>query len=92
MIHLAILSFLIGAVFGLRFKVMVVMPLVVIGGLMIGVVTLISGQAENTLLAILAFAGALQAGYMFGSFTRFTLAAMRVSRDEPARMPVKSSR
>jgi hypothetical protein len=91
MIQLAISSFLVGAVFGLRFKVMVVMPLTVIGGLAIGLVSLLTGHTDSVVLLILAFAGALQAGYMFGSFTRFTMAAMRVRGEEPARSPVKSA-
>jgi len=92
MIQLAIASFLVGAVFGLRFRVMVVIPLVLIGGLAIALATLLTGQADKTAFLILAFAGALQAGYMFGSFTRFTLAAARANGEEPARSPVKSTR
>lgn len=91
MIQLAISSFLVGAVFGLRFRVMVVMPLIVIGALAIGVVTLLTSHADSALLLIVAFASALQAGYMFGSLTRFTMAAIRVPGEEPARAPAKSA-
>jgi hypothetical protein len=92
MIQLAISSFLVGAVFGLRFKVMVLMPLMLTGGLAIAMVALLIGREGSALLLILAFAGALQAGYMFGSFTRFTLAAGRLRNEEPVRSPVNSAR
>ena len=91
MIQLAISSFLVGAVFGLRFKVMVVMPLIVVGALAIGLVTLLTGHADSVVLLILAFAGALHAGYLFGSLTRFTMAAMRVPGEERSRATAKSA-
>ena len=93
MIQLAISSFLIGAVFGLRFKVMVVLPLTAIGGFATVVVSLLLGHTTAAVvLSLLAFAAALQAGYLFGSFARFTLAALRTGRDLPVRLPLKSGR
>ena len=91
MIQLAISSFLVGAVFGLRFKVIAVLPLTVVGGFATVAVSLLLGhEAAAVVLSLLAFAVALQAGYLFGSFTRFTLAALRTGRALPVRHPLKS--
>lgn len=85
-------SFLVGAVLGLRFTVMAVVPANVAGALAVVMgAMLLDHSATSVVLAVLGFSAALQGGYMFGSFTRFTLAAMRVARVSTARAPLKAS-
>lgn len=83
MANLAIISFLVGAVFGTRFKVLVLVPLAIFGGLNTLLVTLIVGEPFDTaLLNSLVVIVALQGGYLFGSATRWTIAAARASRTD----------
>ncbi len=81
MAQFAIGSFLFGAVFGLRFKVIVLLPLT----LVVGVATIPAALLAHlglsaALLDLVICALALHGGYIFGSFTRFSLAATRASR------------
>ncbi|MDB5653459.1 MAG: hypothetical protein JWQ94_1072 [Tardiphaga sp.] len=93
MIQLAIFSFLVGAVFGLRFKVIAVLPLMLIGGFAISVASWLQGQTLAAgLVTFLAFAAAMQAGYLFGSLTRFTVVAVRAARAQPARLSPRTTR
>jgi hypothetical protein len=91
MAQVAIISFLFGAVFGLRFKVMVLLPLTLATGaftlvaapiLSLTLVQSLSGFAIGTL--------ALHGGYLFGSFTRFAVAAARATR--VVARPLKTAR
>lgn len=91
MAQVAIFSFLVGAVFGLRFKVMVLLPLT----LATGVIALLTSPILSlTLLEGLAgFAigtFALHGGYLFGSFSRFAIAASRATR--VVARPLKTAR
>ena len=93
MMQLAIFSFLVGAVFGLRFKVIAVLPLMVIGGcLIIGASSILGQSIAAALLGVLAFGVSLQAGYVFGSFTRFNLVAMRTRAALAATVPAEPVR
>lgn len=91
MAQVAIISFLFGAVFGLRFKVMVLLPLTLATGaltlvaapiLSLTLVQSLSGFAIGTL--------ALHGGYLFGSFARFAVAAARATR--VVARPLKTAR
>jgi hypothetical protein len=91
MAQVAIISFLFGAVFGLRFKVMVLLPLTLATGaftlvaapiLSLTLVQSLSGFAIGSL--------ALHGGYLFGSFTRFAVAAARATR--VVARPLKTAR
>lgn len=79
--------------FGLRFRVLVILPLSIVGGALIGAATLLMGHSAMTVLAEVAtFGVALQVGYLFGSLSRFTLAAARAARTAPSRSEVKVTR
>jgi hypothetical protein len=78
---LLIFSFLIGAVLGQRFRVMVLLPLTIAMSLLAIAVALIAQVALLDALKDFALCAlALQAGYLFGSLARFSLAAARASR------------
>ncbi|MHC4044528.1 hypothetical protein [Bradyrhizobium sp. 23AC] len=76
-----IFSFLVGAVLGQRFRVLVLLPLtfaMVLAAIPVGLVldlTLLESLKGVALTAI-----ALQGGYLFGSAARFGLAAARAAR------------
>ncbi len=81
MAELLIFSFLVGAVLGQRFRVLVLLPLTLAIGLIAIPVGLMA--QVGSLVAVKDFALcalALQAGYLFGSAARFWLAAARASR------------
>jgi hypothetical protein len=81
MIQLGIVGFLIGAVFGLRFKVFSLIPTILVSSLMITLAEIIAQKAlGEILLENGACAFALQAGYVLGSIARSTAAASRVPR------------
>jgi uncharacterized membrane protein AbrB (regulator of aidB expression) len=85
MVQFAITNLLFGAVFGLRFRVLVLLPLTIASGLTTVAFALFARQSLPECLEIfVACALALHAGYLFGSMTRFTLAAAR-SAHVPAR-------
>jgi hypothetical protein len=81
MIAYQLCVFLVGAVFGLRFKVMVLLPLTIAIALatpFIGLLdhlTFFEGLKGFALCIV-----ALNAGYVFGSFARPTIAAARSTR------------
>lgn len=81
MAGLAIFSFLVGAVLGQRFKVLVLLPLTLamgVASIAIGLIADLSFLDTAKGLALCALA--LQGGYLFGSIARFVLAAARASR------------
>jgi len=85
MIQLAIANLLFGAVFGLRFRVLVLLPLTFASGLMAVIFALITLQSlPECLKTFVTCTLALHSGYLLGSLTRFTLAAARSTR-RPAR-------
>lgn len=84
MVEFGILSFLVGAVLGQRFRVMVLLP-VIFGMVLLTIpvgllaqLTFLQGL-EDFALCVLA----LQGGYLFGSVARFWLAAARATRSVP---------
>jgi hypothetical protein len=84
MIEFGILSFLVGAVLGQRFRVMVLLPVT----FMMALLTIpVGALAHPTILRVLEgftlCALALQGGYVFGSVARFWLAAARAARIIP---------
>jgi hypothetical protein len=91
MVAYSLCVFLVGAVFGLRFKVMVLLPLTVA----IGLATPLVGVLDHLTL-VESFKGfafcalALNAGYVFGSFARLTIAAARTTRS--LARPIKAMR
>jgi hypothetical protein len=84
MIEFGILSFLVGAVLGQRFRVMVLLPVTFLMGLLtipvglLAQLTFLQGLEGFALCAL-----ALQGGYMFGSLARFWLGAARAARSVP---------
>ena len=80
MVQLAILGVLTGAVLGLRFRVGSLIAATAVLEISIGGLSLLAGQSgTTTLLTMIASAAALQAGYLMGTLTRFTVAAARSS-------------
>lgn len=91
MAQLAICSFLFGAVFGLRFRVLVLFPATIALALATIPVALIA--QVGVLIALEGFAVcalALHGGYIFGSFAQFSIAAARASR--VLERPLKTAR
>jgi len=91
MTELLIFSFLVGAVLGQRFRVLVLLPVtffLVLTVLPVGLMTSL-GFLEGMKAAVFA-AIALQGGYLFGSAGRFALAAARAAR--VFARPVKAAR
>jgi|tagenome__1003787_1003787.scaffolds.fasta_scaffold18582194_2 hypothetical protein len=87
MSELAICSLLFGAVFGLRFKVLVLLPLTLAGAFITMVSSLIALHSLVDGLWGFAFCAlALQCGYLLGSAVRFTIAAVRSPRPLPRRL------
>jgi hypothetical protein len=79
-----ILSFLVGAVLGQRFRVMVLLPVTAMMGLVaIPVSVFVHLSFLEGLEGFVLSAVALQAGYVFGSAARLWLAASRAARSLP---------
>ena len=80
MTELLIFCFLVGAVLGQRFRVLVLLPLtfaMVLVAIPVGLMASVSflESLKNLVLAAVA----LQAGYLFGSAARFALASARAA-------------
>ncbi|RTE90038.1 MULTISPECIES: hypothetical protein [Bradyrhizobium] len=91
MTALLIFSFLVGAVLGQRFRVLVLLPVTFALLLTVLPVSLMTSLGALEGLKATVFAAiALQAGYLFGSAARFSLAAARAAR--VFGRPVKASR
>jgi hypothetical protein len=87
MVLVAISGALLGGVFGHRFKVLVLLPAILVGVLSIAVVGIAGGTAISTIvLDTIAWTCALQFGYLGGLFNRFIMGAARARR-----MPQSSS-
>jgi hypothetical protein len=81
MTTLLISGTLLGAVLGLRFKVFVLFPAILIGAVILAAIELLRGDSVSAIaLAIMAWALSLQFGYLAGLFTRFVVAASRSPR------------
>ena len=79
MVLMAISGALLGAVFRLRFKVLILLPAILVGVLIIAVVGIASGTAILTIVInAIAWSCALQFGYLGGLFSRFVVAAARM--------------
>jgi hypothetical protein len=77
---------LLGAVLGLRFKVLVLLPAIAIGAVSLAAVAVLHGNAvPMTAFAMMAWALALQFGFLTGLFSRFILAVSRSPRLAPDR-------
>jgi hypothetical protein len=84
MIEFGILSFLVGAVLGQRFRVMVLLPVTFVMALLTIPVGVLAQLTFLHALEGFAFCAlALQGGYVFGSVARFWLAAARAARIVP---------
>jgi hypothetical protein len=80
MVMIALCSSLIGAVLGTRFRIHVLFPATVLGLVIVATVTAFKGSAmSSAIAAAVVFVGALQVGYLGGLFTRFCLAAARLT-------------
>ena len=85
MLLLAMISTLVGAVFGLRFKVLIMLPAIGCAlPLILGIGLTRGDDAWSILLAMVLAATALQLGYLFGAVTRFFTVWVRFSRRSPA--------
>jgi hypothetical protein len=81
MIMLALIGAVVGAVLGLRFKVLILVPAIWLGLLLIIAAGIARGGAAGSIaLTCAALATALQFGYLAGTFTRFTIAGSRATR------------
>ncbi|WP_407121652.1 hypothetical protein [Bradyrhizobium sp. STM 3561] len=86
-----IFSFLMGAVLGQRFRVLVLLPLtfvMVLAAVPVGLLADLT--ALESLKSVVFAAISLQGGYLFGSGARFGLAAARAGRVLPR--PIKTLR
>jgi hypothetical protein len=81
MINLVLFSLLVGAVLGIRLKVLVLVPAIGFFVIAIAGIGVARGDAFSTIASAIALTVvAIQLGYLGGSATRFVLVAARVSR------------
>ncbi|HVY57320.1 MAG TPA: hypothetical protein VHA77_05670 [Xanthobacteraceae bacterium] len=80
---MVLLSVLLGAVLGLRFTVLIVIPAAMIAFVLALVTSVLreSGLAE-TIFLVVAVEAALQVGYLCGVMVRYTISAARAPRRE----------
>ena len=84
MMLLTMISTLVGAVFGLRFNILIMLPAIGCALPIIFGIGLTRGDdAWTILLAMVLAATALQLGYLFGVGTRFFMVWVRFSRRSP---------
>ena len=92
MVLLAIGSALIGAVFGLRFKVLVLVPAILVGLFGIVVAGAANGAGISTIVIdAIVLSCALQFGYLSGLFTRFVMVAARTRLVPPSNSLARAS-
>jgi len=84
MTSLYICSILVGAVLGMRFKVLILIPLMAVACI-IAMAALALGRnwQYSVGIALAMVLACMQIGYVFGSVSRFILAAGRVHRPSP---------
>ena len=88
MTMLAMTAMLIGAMLGLRFKVLILVPAIVIGSAAtLGIGMAHSNSLWSILLAMALAITALQMGYLGGAAIRFVSAGERVRKDAPGIIP-----
>jgi len=82
MMMLAITTMLIGALLGQRFKVLILLPAIVIGSAAIFAFGMAHSNGLWSILLATAFTiTALQLGYLGGSVIRFVIAEARIHKD-----------
>jgi len=91
MMILILLSVLVGAVLGLRFKVFVLVP-VICGALAIAVVEGIAGGDGlwRLVFAMTVIAASLQLGYILGIVIRFVMGAARADNRDRVSLPTSA--
>ena len=93
MVMLLIFTMLIGAVLGMRFKVLVLVPATALVVLLIAAAGIAHGDGAGViLLAMVLAAVGLQMGYLGGTGTRFAMAAARAPRLRSHGAPAQSAR
>jgi hypothetical protein len=97
MLNLFLLSALVGAVLGMRLRVLILIPVTGFAFVAIAGIGVARGEAPSLISIAMAFVAiSLQVGYLVGSTTRFVMAASRISRrykiQEPARSVLASGR
>lgn len=84
MIMIMLASSLVGAVLGIRFRIHVMAPAVLLGLITIAIIAVVEGAAISSALATMAvYVVAMQLGYLGGLFARFCMAAARVPSHRP---------
>lgn len=74
------MAMLIGAMLGLRFKVAILVPAIIIGSVVILAIGMSSGNNFwSVLLVMIVMITALQMGYLSGTVIHFSIAGSRVS-------------
>jgi uncharacterized membrane protein len=90
MTNLLILSILVGAVLGMRFRVLILIP--VMGFAIIAGIGAARGEAPSLIVTAMIFVAiALQLGFLVGSATRFILVASRISHRYKIPTPVRTA-
>jgi hypothetical protein len=80
MVMIALCCSLIGAAMGTSFRVQVLFPAAILGCAIVAAVTVIKGSAvSSAIVAVIVCVTSLQIGYLGGLFTRFYMAASRVT-------------
>lgn len=92
MLALIILAFLVGAVLGMRFRVLILVPVITLAvGAIVGA-GVVSGSAYGDMLLTATIAAmSLQFGYLGGAFTRSILASSPSARVETSSQPIKAA-
>ena len=89
MTTLATTAILIGAVLGLRFKVLVLVPAIVFGATaVLGLGMAHNNSVWSILVAMGSAITALQAGYLAGAGIHFVIAGMRIRKGLPGTIAV----
>jgi hypothetical protein len=92
MTNLLILSVLVGAVLGIRLRVIALIPAMAFAFAAIAGIGAARGNAPSLIAVTMVFAAiSLQLGYLAGSATRFVLVAGRVSHRSKIRGPARSA-
>jgi hypothetical protein len=85
----AMTAVLIGALLGQRFKVLILVPAIVVGlATVLGFGMAQNGNLWSTLTVMALTITALQLGYLGGAVIRFVVAGARVGRDSPGTIAV----
>lgn len=89
MVMIALASSLFGAVLGIRFRIHILAPAVMLGLVLVASVAVLKGSTfASPGTAAIVFVIALQIGFLGGLFTRFCLVAARLSFNRSLRSTV----